>query len=337
MYACRSHARESAVSYRFHVLGVPHTISVREYSACAFTQKVVRLCTLLKRRGHTVIHYGHEDSRVECDEHVTVTKRSDLETAYGDWDWRKKGFPRYLLDDHAYRTFYRELIAAIHRRKEKGDFLLCAFGGNHKPVADAHGDLIVCKSGIGYPNGFFAPFKVFKSYAILHAYLGLGSVMTSNNAMWYDVVIPNYFDLDDFDYSEEKDDYYLIVGRVTSAKGVHIAMQIVEFVGGRLIIAGAGDLEGLSTRTQRPVSEYVECVGVVDPGARRVLMSRAKAMLLPSMFVEPFCGVQKSRCCPGPLSFQTTGAHSLNITFTELQASDAERLNILNGRRATYI
>ncbi len=123
--------------------------------------------------------------------------------------------------------------------------------------------------------------------------------MTSNNAMWYDVVIPNYFDLDDFDYSEEKDDYYLIVGRVTSAKGVHIAMQIVEFVGGRLIIAGAGDLEGLSTRTQRPVSEYVECVGVVDPGARRVLMSRAKAMLLPSMFVEPFCGVQKESMLSG--------------------------------------
>jgi glycosyltransferase involved in cell wall biosynthesis len=280
------------MGYRFHVLGVPHTISTREYSACAFTQKVVKLCKMLKARGHTVIHYGHEDSKVECDEHVTVTKRYDLLKAYGNHDWRRKGFPTYRLDDHAYRTFFAKTIAAIHERKERRDFLLCTFGGNHKPVADAHPDMIICESGIGYPNGGFAKFRVFESYAILHAYLGQSAIAAMNNDMWYDVVIPNYFDLEDFEFSGEKDDYFLFVGRVGPGKGVHIALQIVEAIGSRLIIAGAGGLTGKETSSGRPVAEFAELIGVVGPDRRKSLMARAKATLAPSMFVEPFCGVQ---------------------------------------------
>jgi glycosyltransferase involved in cell wall biosynthesis len=278
--------------YRFHILGIPHTISVPEYNVCAFTQKIVRLCALLRQRGHYVIHYGHEDSRVECDEHVTVTTRSDLAIAYGDHDWRVSGFPPFQPGDHAYRTFFANAAEAVTRRKERHDFLLCMFGAGHKPVADAHTDMIVCEPGIGYAGGHFAPFKVFESYAILHAYLGLKAVAEMSNAMWYDAVIPNYFDLADFEYSAEKEDYFLYLGRVGPGKGVHIAMQIVEAVGGKLIVAGPGRLEALGTRTGRPVSEYVEHVGIADVETRKKLMAKAKAMILPSTFVEPFCGVQ---------------------------------------------
>jgi glycosyltransferase involved in cell wall biosynthesis len=278
--------------YRFHILGIPHTISVPEYNVCAFTQKVVRLCALLKQRGHHVIHYGHEDSRVQCDEHVTVTTRADLARAYGDHDWRTSGFPPFDIGDHAYRTFYTNTVKAVAGRKVKGDFLLSMFGAGHKPVADAHADMIVCEPGIGYAGGHFAPFKVFESYAMLHAYLGLTAVAQARNTMWYDAVIPNYFDLAEFEYSAEKDDYFLYLGRVIPGKGVHIAMQIVEAIGGKLIIAGPGDLAALGTRTNRPVSEYVEYVGVADVETQKRLMARAKAMILPSTFVEPFCGVQ---------------------------------------------
>jgi glycosyltransferase involved in cell wall biosynthesis len=280
------------MGYRFHILGVPHTISIREYSACAFTQKVVKLCKILKARGHTVIHYGHEDSRVDCDEHVTVTKRYDLHKSYGDHNWRTKGFPTYRLDDHVYRTFYAKSIAAIHERKEKGDFLLCPFGSNHKPVADAHSDMIIVEPGIGYPNGGFAKFRVFESYSVMHAYLGQASIAAMNNEMWYDVVIPNYFDLDDFEFSAEKDDYFLFIGRVGPGKGVHVALQIAQAVGGRLVIAGAGSLTGIEIAGDPPVSEFAELVGVVGPEERKRLLARAKAVLAPSMFLEPFCGVQ---------------------------------------------
>jgi glycosyltransferase involved in cell wall biosynthesis len=276
---------------RFHILGLPHTVSVPEYNVCAFTQKVVRLCALLKSRGHHVIHYGHADSRVECDEHVTVSDDAILRQAYGDHDWRTQGFPPFRTNDVAYTSFYAKAIEEIGKRKRKNDFLLCMFGSGHKPVADEHKDMIVVEPGIGYAGGHFAPFKVFESYAILHAYLGLKSVAEMNNRMWYDAVIPNYFDLDDFEYSDRKEDYFLYLGRINGGKGVHIAMQIAEATGDRLIVAGPGSIEGMQTRTNRPKSEYVEHVGVADVATRKKLMAKAKGMLLPSTFVEPFCGV----------------------------------------------
>ena len=89
-----------------------------EYSSCAFTQKVVKLGKMLKSRGHTVIHYGHEDSTVECTENVGITNDQDLEISYPGHDWRTQGWPTYRLDDHAYRVFYSKAIEEIGKRKQ---------------------------------------------------------------------------------------------------------------------------------------------------------------------------------------------------------------------------
>lgn len=268
---------------QLHLLGVPHGVTHRDYSTCAFSQKVLKFGKMMFGRGYRTIHYGHEDSELVCDEHVTVTTNDDLDQSYPGFDWRKEGFHPYKLEDLVYRTYYENTIREIGDRKQPGDILLCFFGHGHKPVADAHSDMIVVEPGIGYSGGTFAPYKVYESYACLHAHYGIARLGHMFNDGWFDAVIPNYFNPKDFTFSALKDDSYLFLGRIGPGKGFHIASELVQRIGGRLVVAGPGQVEP---------APHIRAIGVVGPETRARLLARARAVICASTYVEPFCGVQ---------------------------------------------
>ena len=275
---------------RFHILGLPHTVTSHQYVECAFTQKVLKFAKMMTDEGHTIIHYGHEDSDLQCSEHVNVITNRDWET-YGTGTFElidsKLCYNRGNADRDIEGIFHKNAIEEIGKRKQKNDFLLPFYGSTLKPICDAHPDLITVEPGIGYPAGHWADFKVFESYALYHAWCGLESALhcKQNN---YEIVIPNYFDLDDFDATQEKEDYFLFVGRVYDGKGVNIAMQVCEHLGLKLKVAGPGYF-GYENYNW---PDHVDFLGPVNVEQRKELMAKAKCTIVASQYLEPFGGVQ---------------------------------------------
>lgn len=271
---------------RFHVLAVPHTVTNKDFVACAFTQKVLKFCDMMTRRGHTVIHYGHQDSVVLCTEHVTVIDRETYTRIYGNYDWKVQNFKFDLLDE-AYQTYNTNAVREIRARQQPGDFVLAFWGQGNKHVCDQLPDMKVVEPGIGYSQAF-AKYRIYESYALMHANLGLDRVQYSCDMPWYHVVIPNYFDPKDFEFSDKKQDYFLYLGRITRAKGVEIAISVTGHIGAKLVIAGQGGPGDLGLDAW---PSHVEYVGYAFADKRRELMKNAKGVFIFSTYVEPFAGV----------------------------------------------
>lgn len=289
---------------RFHLLGLAHLPTRREFSPCAYTQKVIKLARMLKTLGHEVLFYGGEGSEVACDEFVPVLSAEARRACYGDYDWRREFF-RHDGNDAAHRTFNRNAIHAIRARQQPGDFLLCPMGTYQQPIADALDGMWVVEPGIGY-EGIFAPYKVFESYAWMHYLYGRNGQSQGN---WYDAVIPNYFDPDDFPFEPDKGDYALFIGRLIQSKGVEIAVQVTRELGMPLILAGQGDPETLGIR-----DPHVVFVGSASPEQRALLMSEARLAFAPTYYVEPFGGVAvEAQLCGTPVLTTDWGAFSETV------------------------
>lgn len=269
---------------RLHVLAVPHTASTKEYTVCAFTQKVINFCKMYKEQGMHVIHYGHERSEVICDEHVTVTNDALLEKVYGIYDWKNQGL-RFDQNDEVYQTFNKNCIKEIAKRKKPNDIILSFFGNGHKPVTDAHSDLICVEPSIGYGSSY-APFKVYESYAVMHGLQGPEKVSTAEYK-FYDAVIPSGFDLSEFEYRDTKEDYFLMCGRLIWSKGVDIAAEVTGRLGVKLILAGT-TFGPADCNLPNGWPPHVEYVGYADVEKRKKLMAGAKGLFCPTIYNEPF-------------------------------------------------
>lgn len=269
---------------RFHIPGLPHTITNKDYLSCAYTQKVRKLCAMLSGLGHEVYHYGCEGSDVIATEDVSIVSREELWASY---PYESNSFFRFDRNDPFHRNFHERAAAAIENRRETGDFVLCAWGWGHEPITSKlKSGLYVVESGIGYEDTF-SEFRIFESYTWMAHVYGL---QKQSRPSWYDAVIPNFFDPDEFEYRDEKGDYFLYLGRLVRRKGLDVAAQTTAVIGAKLIVAGPGKLvdpdEGMNV-----VGDHIDHVGFADMEMRRELLAGAKALFVPTYYLEPFGGV----------------------------------------------
>jgi glycosyltransferase involved in cell wall biosynthesis len=236
---------------------------------------------MMSRRGHEIIHYGHRNSKVECAELVTVIEPETYDTLYGNvYDIRKNQYTTLGDDSELYSLISGNTIYEISKRKQYGDFLLIFGGFWNKRIADAHKDMIVVEPAIGYPASF-CNYKVYPSYACMHSFVKDANLQMN----YYHVVIPHYFDVEDFDATRPKEDYFLFVGRLNFDKGITIAIDLAAKVGARLKVCGQGNLMSLG---YDKIPEHVDFIGYVSVEQRKELMAKAKCLIMPTLYMEPF-------------------------------------------------
>lgn len=297
---------------------------------CAFTQKIVKMSKMLLSLGHEVYLYGCEGSDAPCTAFAQTHTLAQVRQEWGDGDnrpecdglgyqWRETGFRHDFNEERTAttRAYYQAAIEAIQAQAYEDDFLLVMQGYYQKPVADACGLWLTCEPGIGY-RGSYAEYRAFESAYLRNFTYGSEHPGECINGNWYDRVIPNYFDAKDFTFCADKGDYFLYIGRLIQRKGVHVAVETCRALGARLVVAGQGTW---------PV-EYERCemVGYVDPPERDRLMGHARAVFVPTLYLEAFGGVA--------VEAQLTGTPVITTDFgvfpeTVLQGVTGYRCNVL--------
>lgn len=248
-----------------HILSSPHTAVNLNNRIDPFSPIVFKYIKYMNELGWSTIHYGLEGCDVLC-ETVICSEGS--------------------LDNSIYNTeiYNHNAAKEIAKRKSPGDLILCFYGSDNWGAASEHKDLKIIEPSIGYsPDAVFAPFRIFASYAQMHYYYGKTDMLM--NPSWTDQVIYNAISADEFDFKIVKDDYILFFGRVIETKGIHIAIKATEIAGKRLVVAGPGNLKCLGIDK---IPSHVEFVGVADVETRKKLMSNARAIIGPTLYVEPF-------------------------------------------------
>jgi len=280
--------------FRFHLLGLVHLPVSKKYLACAFTQKILNLAKMMVSLGHEVIIYGAQGSEVPCELVETHTLK-DIRKEWGEGDnrfeigynWKVKNFKHDFNSQRTETTkkYYRNCISTIAKRKKDDDFLLLAQGMYQKPIADALGMYLTCEPGIGY-RGSYIKFRAFESSYLQNFTYGSEHPKKSIDGNPYDRVIPNYFDPNDFEFSDKKDDYFLYIGRMIKRKGVWTAIKATQAIGAKLILAGQADSE----IPVYSLPKHCEYVGYVEIEKRKKLMAKAKATFVPTIYLEAFAG-----------------------------------------------
>ena len=292
--------------HTLHMFGIPYAHG-GTIPTCPFDQRVWKSGEMWTELGYNTIYYGHKGSQVSCVEHVPVSDDTILEKAYGQANYNF--IPPHEITDSAFKTFAANTESELRKRVKKDDLVLAFYGQGHKALCDAISDLPIhiVEPSIGYPDPF-SENRVYQSISYMHFCRGQAAqsemlqrrfpelkdkinikpwnVCPDTETRWNDCVIPNFFNVDDFEYSEEKEDWLCYIGRIHECKGLEIIFDLAEATDTHVKIAGPGDIKKLGFH----VPKQIEFLGIADRQMRKELFKRAKALICPSLYLEPFLG-----------------------------------------------
>lgn len=270
---------------RIHVVCLPHTLLTRDYDWCAYTAKCRRFVDMLARADIHALVYGPDiadpDVRSLATDYVSIVDEADRQFWFDAPEWpRDRVFDRWDVNDITWRTTNERAAEAIRERWEPGDILGIIGGLCQQQIVTSLADLqpLVCEWGIGYSGVIPGSHRVFESYAWLHHVAGF---YREDDLRFFDDVVPNCFDEKDFDFGDTPGDYLLYMGRPNPRKGLKIVEEIAKRVNIPVLIAG-------QPGEPIPGTEYI---GLITGEQKRKVLAGARALLTPTIYLEPFGGV----------------------------------------------
>jgi len=288
---------------RLHLVGIFHTQATEEYSHCAFTGKALRFPRMMQAYGYEVIEYSNEGSQAGATEHVTMLTKDEFEDLYGSRKATDFHGDDACVGSKGHQIFEERLIVEMRKRLQPGDIICHPFGHAHQILMEKFPDNHHVETGIGYPTLMPNSFRIFESYAWMHYHQGKEDRQGKN----YEWVVPNYFDLDEWEVSEEPGEYLAFLGRICSVKGMDTILEIAKYSPWPIVIHGQGDPTPWS-------HSNIHYRGPITGKARSEFLRNARAALMPTNFTEPFGGSGvEAMLCGTPLIAVDYGAFTETV------------------------
>jgi glycosyltransferase involved in cell wall biosynthesis len=231
---------------------------------------VAHLAEGLHARGHDVVVYANGESRVPC----------ELKWRYRHSQWPIK------------EPAVAQLKNADHTAWALND-------------ASAHADLVHINDAIAVPMTTFIEQPVVATLHHPHEpilselyakypeidYVAISAAQARRELMPQVHVVHHGLALNDYRFSSEKDDYVVFVGRMAPCKGAHHAIAAARRAG--LPLKLAGEVQPLfraywEEQVKPQLGGDIEFVGEANLEQKIALLSRARAMLFPIEWDEPF-------------------------------------------------
>jgi glycosyltransferase involved in cell wall biosynthesis len=277
-----------------HMISLFHTIPNHDYDHCAFTGKVLRFSKMMKKFGYEIIEYSNGESISEADMKVQILTKEEL-MDFVDPPTSLKAL-HGVINTPVHKAFHDRLVLKMKKFIKPNDIILHPYGMSHKELVTLYPECFHVESGVGYVGEDFGAIRIFDSYTWMHYLLGNhihrdqngnaimenGNPKVGKSPSAYTFAVPNYLDTNEWPAKETEGDYFLYVGRIIEEKGLYILKEIAARLNEPVKIAGLGNtdqFEGLNMEFIGPVT------GVEN---KSNLFKNAKALFVPSQYVEPF-------------------------------------------------
>ncbi len=251
--------------------------------------------------GHEVFLYASEENEAKVTELIPCITTTQQEEMLKDELWWPEQYYKIPFKDDfpIWEYFNNQAVVELKKRVKKGDYVLMSAGASQKEIYHAF-PYNTIEFAVGY-EGILARYRVFESYSWMHHVYGLKQIKAGAPT---DAVIPNYYDIADFPLSSQKDNFLLFMSRPVRGKGINTVLEIAKRTKTPVVVAGAEKVTG----------EYVDYVGYADTNKRGILMSKAKALLAPTLGIEPFGGVvAEAQLCGTPVITTDWGAFTETV------------------------